>query len=66
MQTEVWVCFFTCVAVRAIHLGIVADLTAEKNFPALRCFIVRWGKQQQIILDNRPQFKLARSSVDVA
>ena len=51
---------------RAIHLGIVADLPAEEFFLALRRFIAKRGKPQQIISDNAPQFKLWRSSVDVA
>ena len=64
-RRKVWVCLFTCVAVRTIHLEIVADLSAEK-FLALRRFIARRGKPQQIVLDNAPQFKLTKSSVDVA
>ena len=65
-RRKVWVCLFTCVTVRAIHLEIVADLSAEEFLLGLRRFIARWGKPQQIILDNAPQFKLAKSSVDVA
>ena len=63
---KVWVCLFTCVAVRAIHLEIVADLSAEEFLLALRHFYARRGKPQQIVLDNAPQFKLTKSSVDVA
>ena len=51
---------------RAIHQEIVADLSAEKFLLALRRFIARGGKPQQIVLDNAPQFKLTKSSVDVA
>ena len=65
-RRKVWVCLFTCVAVRAIHLEIVADLSAEKFLLALRRFTARRGKPQQIVLDNAPQFKLTKSSVDVA
>ena len=50
---------------RAIHLEIV-DLSAEEFLLALRRFIARRGKPQQIVLDNAPQFKLTKSSVDVA
>ena len=63
---KVWVCLFTCVAVRAIHLEIVADLSAEEFLLALRHFHARRGKPQQIVLDNAPQFKLTKSSVEVA
>ena len=65
-RRKVWVSLFTCAAVRASHLEIVADLSAEEFVLALRRFIARRGKPQQIILDNAPQFKLRRSSVDVA
>ena len=59
-------CLFNCVAVRAIHLEIVADLSGEEFLLALRRFISTRGKPQQIVLDNAPQFKLTKSSVDVA
>ena len=62
-RKKVWVCLFTCVAVRAIYLEIVADLSAEEFPLALRRFIARRGKPQQIVLDNAPQFKLTKSSV---
>ena len=51
-RRKVWVCLFTCVTVRVIHLEIVADLSAEKCLLALRRFIARRGKPQQIVLDN--------------
>ena len=59
-------CLFTCVAARAIPLEIVADLSAEELLLDLRRFIARRGKPQQIILDDAPQFKLTKSSVDIA
>ena len=55
----------TFVAVRAIHLKIVADLSVEEILLALRRFIARWGKPRQIVLDNATQFELTKSSVDV-
>ena len=63
---KVWVCLFTCVVVRAIHLEIVNDLTAEEFIMALRRFIARRGKPSNIISDNAPQFKLANSTVELA
>ena len=59
-------CLFTCVAVRAFHLEIVADLSVEEFLLALRHFISRRGKPQKIVLDNAPQCKLTKSCVDVA
>ena len=65
-RIKVWVCLFTCVAVRAIHLEIVADISAEEFLLHLRRFIARRGKPQQIVLHSVPQFKLTKSLVDVA
>ena len=65
-RRKVWVCLFTCAAVRAIHQEIVADLSTEEFLLAMRRFIARRGKPQQIVLDNVPQFKLTKSSLDVA
>ena len=65
-KEKVWVCLFTCVTVRAIHLELVKDMTAEQFLLALRRFIARRGKPTQIILDNAPQFKLAKTAIDKA
>ena len=65
-KKKVWVCLFTCVTVRAIHLELVKDLTAEQFLLALRRFIARRGKPAQLILDNAPQFKLAKTGIDKA
>ena len=43
-RKKVWVCLFTCVVVRAIHLEIVTDLSAEDFLLALCRFIARRGK----------------------
>lgn len=64
-QKKVWVCLFTCVVVRAIHLEIVADMTAEQFIMALRRFIARRGKPSHIISDNASQFKLSKSAIDI-
>jgi len=65
-KQKVWVCLFTCVVVRAIHLEIVDDLTAEQFLLALRRFIARRGKPVKITSDNAGQFKLAKSTLELA
>ena len=60
-QVKVWVCLFTCITVRAIHLELVEDMTAEQFLPALRRFIARCGKPDQIILDNALNFKTTKN-----
>ena len=63
---KVWIYLFTCITVRAIHLEVVDDMTAEQFLMALRRFISRRGTPEEIILDNAPQFKLTKTTVDKA
>ncbi|KAL9958393.1 hypothetical protein ACROYT_G035399 [Oculina patagonica] len=63
---KVWVCLFTCLAVRVVHLEIINDMSAEEFLLCLRRFISRRGKPKEIISDNASQFKLAKSTVDEA
>lgn len=53
-----WVCLYTCLAVRAIHLEVVKDLTAEECLLALRRFISTRNVPALIVSDNAQQFKL--------
>ncbi|MCP3664586.1 MAG: transposase family protein, partial [Gammaproteobacteria bacterium] len=62
-QKKVWICLFTCLTVRAVHLELVADLTADQFLMCLRRFIARRSKPMEMISDNAPQFKLADSAV---
>ncbi len=53
-----WICLFTCLAVRAIHLEVVQDLTAEEGLLALRRMISSRGVPTVITSDNAQHFKL--------
>ncbi|XP_045782904.1 uncharacterized protein LOC123879305 [Maniola jurtina] len=53
-----WICLFTCLAVRAIHLELVQDLTAEEGLLALRRTIATRKVPQLITSDNATHFKL--------
>lgn len=53
-----WICLFTCLAVRAIHMEVVNDLSAEECLLAIRRFVAVRGLPQAIISDNATQFKL--------
>ena len=53
-----WVCLFTCLKVRAIHLEVVPTMSAESFLMCLRRFISRRGKPNLIVSDNGSQIKL--------
>ncbi|XP_059056090.1 uncharacterized protein LOC131849969 [Achroia grisella] len=54
-----WISLYTCLAVRAIHMELVKDLTAEECLLGLRRFVSSRGVPKLIISDNALQFKLA-------
>ena len=56
---KVWVLLFTCLATRAIHLELVADMSTEQFLLAFRRFVARRGCPSRIWSDNAPQFKHA-------
>ena len=51
---KVWICLFTCLTVRAIHLEWATDLTEIQFLSCIRRFVSRRGKPDSII----SQFKL--------
>ena len=62
---KVWVCLFTCLGVRAVHLEMIDDMSAEQFLLCLRRFIAIRGKPEKIISDNAPQFKLVKRALDL-
>ena len=53
-----WVCLFTCLSIRAVHLELVESMKTT-NFPlCLRRFIARRGTPGLAISDNASQIKL--------
>ena len=65
-RTKVWICLFTCVTTRALHLEIVGDMTADQFLMALRRFIARRGTPTEVTCDNAKQFKAAKRATDQA
>ena len=57
-STKNWVCLFTCLKVRAIHLEIVQNMSAESFLLCFRRFVSRRGKPKLVISDNGSQIKL--------
>ncbi|XP_063530100.1 uncharacterized protein LOC134741297 [Cydia strobilella] len=53
-----WICLLTCLAVRALHLELVKDLSAKECLLAIRRFTAIRGIPDTITSDNALQFKL--------
>ena len=61
---KVWVCLYTCLVTRAIHLELMSDMSTEQFLLGFRRFLSRHGKIKEIISDNASQFKLASDIID--
>ncbi|XP_053376547.1 uncharacterized protein LOC123535785 [Mercenaria mercenaria] len=61
---KVWVCLFTCLVTRAIHLEMVQDMSSEEFILALKRFISLRGQPTEIISDNAMQFKSASKALN--
>ncbi|XP_052809626.1 uncharacterized protein LOC128238092 [Mya arenaria] len=61
---KVWVCLFSCMVTRAIHLELVQDMTTEEFLLALKRFVSQRGVPSEILSDNANQFKLANKTLD--
>ena len=55
-QVKRYGCIFTCLSMRAVHLEVAHNLTADSFLQALRRFISHRGKPQQIYSDNGTNF----------
>ena len=60
---KMWVCLFTCLAIRAVHLELVRGLSAQQFLDCLRRFVARRGRPSMIISDNAPHFRLVKTVV---
>ena len=61
---KVWVCLYTCLVVRSVHLELMYDMSAYHFFLGFRRFIAQHGKPCKIISDNAAHFKLASDTID--
>ncbi|VDO30809.1 unnamed protein product [Heligmosomoides polygyrus] len=59
-EHKVWVCLFTCMSTRAIHLELVMNNSTTHFLLAFRRFISRRGTPSLVLSDNAPTFKLGR------
>ncbi|XP_050495535.1 uncharacterized protein LOC126876672 [Bombus huntii] len=56
LKIKVYVAIFVCLAVKAVHIELVSDLTSEAFIAALRRFIARRGFCGTIYSDNGTNF----------
>ena len=61
---KVWVCLFTCLVTRAVHLELMQDMSAQQFLLGFRRFIATYGKPNKVISDNTSHFKLAAETID--
>ena len=64
MGVKNWICLFTCLNVRAIHLEVVDDMNTENFLLYLRRYFARRGIPSLIISDNAPNFRLGNSAIN--
>ncbi|XP_078049863.1 uncharacterized protein LOC144476616 [Augochlora pura] len=60
-RVKVYVAVFVCLAIKAVHLELVSDLTSEAFIAALRRFIARRGFCLNLYSDNGTNFKGANN-----
>ncbi|KRY45762.1 hypothetical protein T03_6334 [Trichinella britovi] len=61
--SKCYVCLFTCMASRAVHLELVPQMPTARVMQALRRFIARRGRPEIIQSDNFRSFKAAASEL---
>ncbi|KRY67087.1 hypothetical protein T4B_4056 [Trichinella pseudospiralis] len=58
---KAYICLFTCMVTRAVHLEVMFDMTTISFLAALRQFIARRERPNVIHTDNFPSFKQSDS-----
>ena len=56
---QVWICLFTCLVVRAVHLDVVTDMSTQSFLRCLKRFASRRGLPRKILSDNGKTFRAA-------
>ena len=64
-STKVWICVFTCLVTRAVHLDIVCDQSTGTFLRCLKRFASRRGLPHKFLSDNGRTFKAAAKFLKV-
>ena len=59
-----WVCLFTCLTIRGVHLELVDDMSAESFLLCIRRFVARRGTPLLITSDNASQIKMGSEVIE--
>ena len=62
-EVKTYICLFTCLVKRAIHLDVAEDLSTDKCLTAIRRFIARRGQPRLFLSDNGSNFLGARKQI---
>ena len=62
-EVKTYICLFTCLVTRAIHLEVAEDLSTDKCRTAIRLFIARRGQPRLFLSDNGFNFLGARKQI---
>ena len=54
--TKIYICLFTCMSSRAVHLEVAADNSAAVFVNLFRRFVASWGLPESITSDNASNF----------
>lgn len=54
--SKAYICIFICMAVKAIHLELVSDLTSDAFIAAFKRFVARRGRCKELWSDNGKNF----------
>ena len=57
--TKAWICLFTCLVTRAVHLEVTTDMTTQTFLRCLKRFAARRGLPRKFLSDNGKTFKPA-------
>ena len=63
---KVWISLFTCMSVRAGHMEVAQDMTAEQFLHCFRRFTSWRGTPKMMYSDNAPHFKLVDKTLEQA
>ena len=62
---KVWICLFTCLVTRAVHLDVVTDMSTLSFLRCLKRFASRRGLPHKFVSDNGKTFKAASKYIKV-